>query len=95
MPAWPRSSLEIVRRLEKSSTIVMVTRGRFEVVTDEVARVSCKGLPFFSQLKLTGVSPRTSPQSTRVRVPAGSTVEDREEEIVPKLKGANTGGTER
>ena len=75
----------MVRRLEKSSTIVMVTNGW---VTDEV-----KGMPFFSQLKLTGVSPRTSPQSTRVRVSTVNT-EDREEEIVPKLKGANTGGTE-
>ena len=75
----------MVRRLEKSSTIVMVTNGW---VTDEV-----KGVPFFSQLKLTGVSPRTSPQSTRVRVSTVNT-EDREEEIVPKLKGANDNNSE-
>ena len=80
----------MVRRLEKSSTMVMVTGGW---VTD--ARPEVKGRPFFSQLKLTGVSPRTSPQSTRVRVPTVSTELDREEEIVlPKLKGAKTGGTE-
>ena len=82
----------MVRRLEKSSTMVMVTGGW--VVTD--ARPEVKGRPFFSQLKLTGVSPRTSPQSTRVRVPTVSIeLEVEEVEIVlPKLKGAKTGGTE-
>ena len=59
-------------------------------------RAPVKGRPFFSQLKLTGVSPRTSPQSTRVRVPTVSIeLEVEEVEIVlPKLKGAKTGGTE-
>ena len=83
----------MVRRLEKSSTMVMVTGGSW--VTTDARPVEVKGRPFFSQLKLTGVSPRTSPQSTRVRVPTVSTELDREEEIVlPKLKGAKTGGTE-
>ena len=84
----------MVRRLEKSSTIVMVTGGSWVTAAAEVV---VKGRPaFFSQLKLTSVSPRASPQSTRVRVPTVSAELDREwEEIVlPKLKGAKTGGTE-
>lgn len=89
----------MVRRLEKSSTIVMVTGGSCEVTDVWSAgrrRAPVKGRPFFSQLKLTGVSPRTSPQSTRVRVPTVSIeLEVEEVEIVlPKLKGAKTGGTE-
>ena len=73
--------------------MVMVTGGW---VTTDARPVEVKGRPFFSQLKLTGVSPRTSPQSTRVRVPTVSIeLEVEEVEIVlPKLKGAKTGGTE-
>ena len=52
--------------------------------------------PSLSQLKLTGVSPRVSPQRTRARAPTVR-IEDREEvrEIVPKLNGAKTGATEK
>ena len=74
----------MVKRLEKSSTRVMVTLS------------SCSNpWPSLSQLKLTGGSPRVSPQRTRERAPKVRT-EDREEsseKVVPKLKGANTGGT--
>lgn len=78
----------MVKRLEKSSTRVMVTC---------LATAACSSMdwPSLSQLKLTGGSPRVSPQRTRERAPNVRT-EDREEseKVVPKLKGANTGGTE-
>ena len=49
-----------------------------------------------SQLKLTGVSPRVSPQRTRARAPSVRIEKVSEwKEIVPKLKGAKTGGTAR
>ena len=77
----------MVKRLEKSSTRVMVTC--------LLLSASSMEWPSLSQLKLTGGSPRVSPQRTRERAPNVST-EDREEseKVVPKLRGANTGGTE-
>ena len=79
----------MVKRLEKSSTRVMVSC--------RAGDASVIGWPSLSQLKLTGGSPRVSPQRTRERAPKVKT-EDREESekvVVPKLKGANTGGTVR
>ena len=80
----------MVKRLEKSSTRVMVT-----CLLLMLASASSMEWPSLSQLKLTGGSPRVSPQRTRERAPNVRT-EDREEseKVVPKLKGANTGGTE-
>ena len=79
----------MVKRLEKSSTRVMVTC---------LATAACSSMdwPSLSQLKLTGGSPRVSPQRTRERAPNVSTEDSIEEseKVVPKLKGANTGGTE-
>ena len=77
----------MVKRLEKSSTRVMVTC--------LLLSASSMEWPSLSQLKLTGGSPRVSPQRTRERAPNVST-EDREEseKVVAKLKGAKTGGTE-
>ena len=80
----------MVKRLEKSSTRVMVT------CLLMLASASSMEWPSLSQLKLTGGSPRVSPQRTRERAPNVSTEDSIEEseKVVPKLKGANTGGTE-
>lgn len=81
----------MVKRLEKSSTRVMVT-----CLLLMLASASSMEWPSLSQLKLTGGSPRVSPQRTRERAPNVSTEDSIEEseKVVPKLKGANTGGTE-
>ena len=71
MPEWAGSSLAMVSRLAKSSTgaILILAEGEVEDREEDEEEDGSRR-PSFSQVNLTGVSPRERPHSTRVRVPA-------------------------